>query len=269
MFDPADVPSDLVHADDDFGARLEDAGLTSSQPPQQAIYDGWLLRYSPGKAKRARSVNAIGTGRLPIDLKIARVESFYRRVGLPCMFRITPYSQPAGLDSVLAAAGYCAHDESRVMSVDLNAPPSGRSDATPPAQPIDAAEFSEAVARLRGSPASQSAAERQRIENSPLPALFLVVRDRAEPAACGCLVIDGDVAGIFNMVTAPELRGRGLATAIVSQLLRRAFDAGVRAAYLQVDAANAPARRIYRKFGFRDHYAYWYRTRPVVQGEAR
>ena len=88
------MPAPLRSADDALGARLEDAGLTSSQPPQQTIYDGWLLRYSPGKAKRARSVNAIGTGRLPLERKLAEVEAFYRRVGLPCLYRVTPFSQP-------------------------------------------------------------------------------------------------------------------------------------------------------------------------------
>jgi len=267
MFDPSGVPAHLLHADD-LGARLEDAGLTSSQPPQQTIYDGWLLRYSPGKAKRARSVNAIGPGRLLIDAKIAWVEMFYQQAGLPCMFRITPYSQPAGLDAALAKAGYVAHDETRVMSVQMNATPS-RSATDVRARSVSALEFAETAARLRGSPAGQAAAEAQRISNSPLPAAFLVVDDRTEPKACGSVLVDGDLAGIFNMVTAAEFRGRGIATALVDTLLRHAFEVGARVAYLQVDAANAAACHVYRKFGFRDRYVYWYRSRPVVQGEAR
>ena len=65
MFDPSGVPVEFRSRHDALAARLEDAGLTCSQPPQQSIYDGWLLRYSPGKAKRAKSVNAIGAGQLP------------------------------------------------------------------------------------------------------------------------------------------------------------------------------------------------------------
>ncbi len=118
MFDPAAVPDVLRSADDALGARLEDAGLSSSQPSQQSIYDGWLLRYSPGKAKRARSVNAIGAGRIPLDAKLAAVEAFYRRVGLPCLYRITPFTQPAELDRVLDRADYLAREETRVMWLD-------------------------------------------------------------------------------------------------------------------------------------------------------
>ena len=35
-------------------SRVEDAGINASAPPQQRWLDGWLLRFSPGKAKRAR-----------------------------------------------------------------------------------------------------------------------------------------------------------------------------------------------------------------------
>jgi GNAT superfamily N-acetyltransferase len=267
MFDPGRLPAELMRADDALGARLEDAGLTSSQPPQQAIYDGWLLRYSPGKAKRARSVNAMAAGMRPLAEKLPHVEAFYRRAGLPCVYRVTPFTQPAGLDAALAAAGYVAGEESRVMSLELasRAQPS----CLPPAfTELGLPEFADVVARLRGSPANQAAAERQRLAQLALPSRCLVVQERGEPVACGCIVVDGEMAGIFNMVTAPAQRGRGHATAIVAQLLQHAAATGVRWMYLQVDAANASARHVYGKFGFRDRYAYWYRVQPH-QGEAR
>ena len=48
--------------DPDLLSRIEDAGLNASAPPQQRWLDGWLLRFSPGKAKRARCVNAVAAG---------------------------------------------------------------------------------------------------------------------------------------------------------------------------------------------------------------
>jgi ribosomal protein S18 acetylase RimI-like enzyme len=268
MFDPARLPVGLCAADDAIGARLEDAGLTSSQPPQQVIYDGWLLRTSPGKAKRARSVNAIGPGRLPLDEKLSFVASFYRRAGLPCLYRITPYSQPVALDGALHRAGYVACDESRVMMLELSSAEIVAAASCAPAV-VDARMFSEIVGTLRNAPAAQIAAESQRITNCLLPARFLVLQDHEVPIACGCVVIDGEYAGVFNMVTAPGQGGRGHATALVRELLQAAGAAGARVAYLQVDAANAPARHVYGKFGFRDRYAYWYRAAPAEEGQTR
>jgi len=265
MFDPAGLPAELRRADDSLGGRSEDAGITSSQPPEQTIYDGWLLRYSPGKAKRARSVNAIAAGARTLDEKLAHVEAFYERVGLPCVFRITPYTQPPPLDAALADHGFLAREESRVMWTELQKA-SGPVTQAGRFTTLSGPEFADLVARLRGSPPAQAAAERQRIAHLALPALYTGLMLGDQPVSSGCVVIDDDVAGIFNMVTTPEQRGQGHATAIVEHLLQHASAAGARWAYLQVDAANAAARGVYRKFGFRDRYAYWYRARPP-QGE--
>jgi len=260
MFDPRQLPPALVSPDDALGARLEDAGLTCSQPPQQTLYDGWLLRYSAGRAKRARSVNAVGAGRLPLAAKLAHVAAFYARVGLPEVYRVTPYTQPAALDAMLAAAGYVALDESRVMWRELQRVPFAAS--APALRELPADAFVTAVGRLRGTPEAVTAAERERVLHCPLPARFLALAAGERIVACGCAIVDGDAAGVFNMVTAAHERGRGHAATVLAALLSYAAGAGARHAYLQVDAANDAARRLYARAGFADRYAYWYRARP-------
>jgi hypothetical protein len=86
-------------------SRIEDAGLNASAPPQQRWLDGWLLRFSPGKAKRARCINALADGRLTLSQRLALSQAVYREAELPLFFRMTPFSQPAGLDAWLAARG--------------------------------------------------------------------------------------------------------------------------------------------------------------------
>jgi ribosomal protein S18 acetylase RimI-like enzyme len=63
---------------------------------------------------------------------------------------------------------------------------------------------------------------------------------------------------VFDVVTDEAMRGQGIATALVARLLARAWDRGARVAYLQVDADNAPAIAVYRRYGFSTIYTYHY-----------
>lgn len=264
MLDLASIPERLRAAHDPALARIEDAALTASQPREQAFYDGWLLRYANGKAKRARSVNLVGAGERPLDEKLRHCADFYARCGLPFMLRLSPFSQPRGVDAALAAAGFVASEDTRAMVLPLDSaqsvPVHGNECVT-----FDAAAFGAALASLHGLDPLRAAVERDRFARSPLEGVYLGVFEGERVIACGSAVIEGEHVGIFGMVTAAECRGRGIATRIVAQLLQRARQRGCRTAYLQVDAGNAPARRAYSKFGFRDGYAYWYRSPPAAK----
>ncbi|HEY8708159.1 MAG TPA: GNAT family N-acetyltransferase, partial [Burkholderiaceae bacterium] len=86
-------------------SRIEDAGLNASAPPQQRWVDGWLVRFSPGKAKRARCVNPVASGRLPVAERIDACAQVFAQAGLPLIVRITPFTQPADLDALLEQQG--------------------------------------------------------------------------------------------------------------------------------------------------------------------
>ncbi len=263
MFDPASIPSALRQTTDALAARIEDAALAVAQPSQQNYYDGWLLRYSPGKARRARSVNAIGAGVLPLAEKFAHCRGFYARQRLPCLFRVTPFSQPTGLDDELAAAGFGAYGDTRVMKLALAetifAVPQSA------ARSISAEQFATAFGTLHGLDAGKTQAERDRYARSAAPQAFVAQFDGDAPVACGSVAIDGELAGIFGMVTATLHRRRGIASALLGKLLDQARAAGARTAYLQVEMSNTAARRTYSKFGFGDCYAYWYRARSEAE----
>ena len=79
--------------------------------------------------------------------------------------------------------------------------------------------------------------------------------------ACGQFALEGDLVGLYDVYTAFEVRGRGLAAALCRQLLTQARGRGARHAYLQVDADNQPARAVYHRLGFTYGYGYHYRTR--------
>ena len=242
--------------------RVEDAGINASAPPQQRWVDGWLLRYCPGKAKRARCVQAVAAGRLPLDDRLALCCAVFEQARLPMLLRITPFSLPAGLDAALAARGYGALDDTRVM---VATQPSARPEPLPAdlqLARLAPAEFAEVVGGLRGSPAGQRAAQAQRLLASPVPFQGWVLRRPDDPTvlACGQMTTEADLVGLYDVFTTPEARGQGLARLLCGQMLAQAVQAGARTAYLQVEADNVPARAIYRRLGFADAYAYHYRT---------
>lgn len=243
-------------------SRIEDAGLNASAPPQQRWVDGWLVRFSPGKAKRARCVNALTAGRLAVEDKLALCQGVYDQMHLPLIVRITPFSQPAGLDQRLNAMGYRSFDDTRVMVLPELAP---HDDAWPSGatlQRVGHQAFAQTVGQLRGSPLAHRQAHAQRLDLSPVAFEGWVVRcsEGGQPVACGQLAIEGDLVGLYDIYTAEAERNRGWSTRLCAFLLSEARRRGARMAYLQVDADNDPARAVYRRLGFADAYFYHYRA---------
>src|SRR5688572_28249835 len=249
-------------AEHDLARRIEEAGLNLMHTRRQLFYDGWLLFLLAGKAKRGRSVTAHFGSTLPLPEKIAHCERLYARHGLPALFRITPFAQPAHLDAGLAARGYVEFDRTLVQVATLASPPTphGNDDVDVDVPMIDA--FVEAVGELRDSPASQRIAHLERLAQSPLDVHPVVAQRGGRPVAAGLLSIDGSLAGIFDVVTTTGMQGQGVGTAVVCALLTRAWERGVRRVFMQVTQDNAPAVALYGKFGFATLYAYHYRARP-------
>lgn len=242
--------------------RVEEAGLNALQTQRQLFYDGWLLRFSPGKARRARSVNAHFGSSLPTTDKIKYCEALYSARGLPLLFRMTPFVQPPDLERVLLDRGYVAFDTTLVQLLPLPQPPELAAAADVELSTPSAAEFVEAVGLLRDSPAEQRAAHLERLSQTPLATHAVLARVDGAPVACGQVALEDGLAGVHDMVTATNHQGRGLATTIVNELLTWAWEHGAAHAYLQVDAGNAPALAVYRKFGFATAYTYHYCARP-------
>jgi len=243
-------------------SRVEDAGLNASAPPQQRWVDGWLVRYSPGKAQRARCINAVSVGRLSLDERLALCQALYAEHGLPMLVRMTPFSQPEGLDHALAQRGFVVHDDTRVMvcaAIDLPA-----AEALP--QGLEFADvsleaYAHIVGEFRGTLIEAVQAHAQRLLSSPVSYRGWVVRaPDGTPLACAQFAIEGDFVGLYDVFTALPTRAQGLARKLCAHLLRQAVLLGARVAYLQVDSANHAARSVYNKLGFTDVYGYHYRA---------
>lgn len=248
-------------------ARIEDAGINASAPRQQRWVDGWLVRLSPGKAKRARCIQAVAAGRLDIDAKLALCLPLFAAAGLRAYVRITPFSEPKGLDAHLATLGMERIDDTKVMVLaSLRGLAARRDNGTPERLRTifaDAAEFAEWIGAQRGSTSVERQAHIERLAQAAVPHQAVLLRDeQGGVVAGGQLVVEGAVAGLYDVFTAPAARGRGHAEHLCRHMLASAVSQGASVGYLQVDAANHVARRLYARLGFVDGYAYHYRSPP-------
>jgi GNAT superfamily N-acetyltransferase len=245
--------------DETLMSRVEDAGLNASAPPQQRWMDGWLVRTLPGKARRARCINALAAGRLPLPDKLAMVGPVYRDAGVPMIFRLTPFTQPAGLDDALAALGHRIVDSTRVMiRSGLPVQPPRELPAGSHWVLLDGPAFAEAVGLLRGSPPEHRQSHALRLQHSPVPYQGYAIRRDADGTvlACGQFARDADLVGLYDVFTHPSARNQGLSSLLCERLLSISAAQGAKIAYLQVDSENAPALSVYRRLGFADAYRY-------------
>ena len=254
-------------------SRIEDAGINASAPPQQRWIDGWLVRFSPGKAHRARCIQAVASGVLPLVERLALCQQLFDQAGLPLLARLTPFSQPAGLDQALAERGWALHDDTRVMACALDDLAELPLAEGLHLRPLAPAEFAAVVGALRGSPDEQCQAHAERLLHSPVPYQgWALCEDQGAQAVlcCGQVATEADLVGVYDVHTADAARGRGLARQLCAAMLHWARqEQGVRTAYLQVGADNHAARTAYRKLGFSDAYGYHYRLAPGASATSR
>jgi ribosomal protein S18 acetylase RimI-like enzyme len=244
--------------------RLEELSLNASGAFQSLVYDGWLLGYCRGPTKRLRCVNPFYPSSLPLEEKIDHCTRFYAGLGLPAIFRLLPFSQPADLDTSLERGGWERFERTLVQRTSLAAsqwPSVPADDVT--IMPVP--DWQEPVAGLLDVSPELLVQYVERARTYPLPHAGAVLRRDGEVVACGLVKIEGNHAGLFAVHTAEQHRGRGLGRAIVAALLAEAMRLHARFAYLQVTASNAAALALYRHFGFVTAYDYWYRARAGQQ----
>ena len=222
------VPPDVAAGfDPALLARIEDAGINASAPREQRWVDGWLVRFSPGKAKRARCIQAVAPGRLTVAEKLARCLPLYAAAGLRPFVRITPFSEPARPRCDAGAARMGAHRRHPRDGRDGTL----RTDAV--ARRLSRSSRRTAAASPRGSArlAVRPSPSRRRTPSaslrSPVPYRALLVHDvHGEPVAGGQIAAEGDVAGLYDVFSHEDARGLGLGAAVCAALLGLARDAG-------------------------------------------
>ncbi|MFZ4121715.1 MAG: GNAT family N-acetyltransferase [Caulobacterales bacterium] len=245
---------------------LEIATLDTWRAQDYEAKFGWRLLASGGVTGRVNAVWPIGwTGEASLEAAIAFSENWYVRRGLRACFKVAESaSAPAGLSEALVARGYLCHTPTLVM---VRGSPTGAGEprALPGADGIEVALQSapdgafDLVFGAASTTAADLAERRGIVARTPPPRAYAVARSAGTPAAIGMVgVNEAGLAGLYAMRTVPAFRRRGLARAVVGALAAYATAQGAHAIFLQVEAGNLAAIRLYEGLGFGTAYAYSY-----------
>lgn len=208
----------------------------------------WTLRASGGFTRRANSVLVAGDPGMPLADALEAVVRWYGERGLPPCLQVpdrSPYAAGA------AALGWVREGDTLVR--------------TAPLAPL--LELPREGVSLSRVPDASWLAAYHRTGGLAEAALKVVrggpsVWFATAPGAIGRAVVDGRWALFGTVEVEPAFRRRGLATAVMGALARRAYEEGAVAAYLQVEAGNTGARVLYDRLGFTDHHGYHYLRLP-------
>jgi ribosomal protein S18 acetylase RimI-like enzyme len=246
--------------------HLEELAANAWPAAVVQIVDGWRLRFNWGVTRRANSVWPNDTaGRFTLKEKLALVEEFYARWGGPARYQLCPAAQPANLDTILAERGYRTDALTAVQTAPL-ATVLARTEPNPAYIITVTDTFDElwfATYRQAEQVDAQAAEARRAILQRIGPRTgYALLRVNGQAAAIGLAVTEQGWSGIFSMVTRPEFRRQGAATAILHALARWSQQHQSSQMYLQVMENNAPALALYERVGFETLYHYHYREAP-------
>ncbi len=215
--------------------------------------DGWQVFSGLGYVGRTNSCWPLTYRGRSVEASIDAVEAHYRALGLAPQFKLViGYANPSDLSKRLARRGYRIVSQVAVMTREG---PMAAPEHIVDIEPHFTADFIQIVSETSHS--GGDGLERADILGRvPNPSAFGIVRLNGALAAAGLCTFAGDSAGIAAMRTQADYRNRGLARSVLRAIIGRAYGAGYRLFWLQVEANNAAARHLYENEGFATAYGY-------------
>ncbi|MFE4860572.1 GNAT family N-acetyltransferase [Streptomyces sp. NPDC056670] len=235
------------------------------QPVESEPLGEWTLRAAAGFTRRANSALPLGDPGLPLPDALARVRDWYAARDLPAYVQTATGAEGTQerLCAELERAGWAREVSAEVRIAALA--PIGDVDADVSAVRLERGVDEAWLSRYQRSVDPGEHVLRV-LGSGPSVWFASVPGEGAAPAAIGRCVVDGRWAGFMAVEVDPARRRRGLATAVMAALARRALDEGASAAWLQVEADNGGARALYDGLGFATHHSYHHFRAPSGPG---
>jgi len=241
-------------------AALERACLTAV-PAQRVAFDGsFVVRSFLGGTGRANAASSLWPADDPdLTARVARIEARYEAQGLPVRFRSVPLDPP-GLAAMLSARGYVTKDETIIFVVP--AEDIARAGADVRVLPAPDADWMAVTATAEHQVPARRAEKERAVGMMMVPAAWMVLHEGCRPVACISAVVDGELAGFFDLAVVPEARRRGLSARITRAAAHWAKAQGARWIWAQVAASNQASCAAQQSLGMREAYRYVYYVRP-------
>lgn len=231
--------------------------------PQAEVYDGpdllWSLTNIPFPL--CNSVLRANLAPEGVDAAVEAAMARGKSRNVPMLWWTGPATRPSDLGVALEAHGFVRQDDAPGMAMDLR---SLREDVpTPPGFTLEKINDAEALRQWRhpfvvgfGMPDFAVDALMGLFERisfgQRLPLHHYLGRLDGEPVAGGSVYLGAGVAGVYNVVTVPEARRRGIGALITLALLRDALAAGYRVGILHTSKMGL---NVYRQLGFQEYCA--------------
>jgi GNAT superfamily N-acetyltransferase len=219
-----------------------------------AVGEGALFRRDPADdvvALRSDvafpNFNAVTAARFGVDpaVRAEALAGSYIADGLPWMWWLTPSTTPAGLEAVLEGRGLEREDVPG-MYADLATPPT-----VPPVAglTVEASDDADSIVDvvLSGFDMPELVRAPMAAIMGDFPAINVLAHLDGRPVACGTAYLAGATAGLYNIATLEEARGRGVGYAVTAILMQLARRAGAAHAVLHATEAGRP---VYERAGF-------------------
>jgi ribosomal protein S18 acetylase RimI-like enzyme len=245
---------DLAHVADLWEENQEFLKQRLGQTNSEAFGARWVLTPEAPFA-RFNHVSRIRVSEEDADDLINACRSFFRTKGLPiCCLMVTPATRPANLGARLYRMGFTS-ETNPVMVWDGTplpaASPAVRVVVAPREQALLVFELIRRVFLPNASEKSLAMGRRSVNISYEMDAVNYIAYWGNRPAGAGMLLPQGDMAGIYNMCTLPEFRGRGVASAILAAAIA---DARVRGCQYVGLTPTSMGRPLYERLGFREVY---------------
>ena len=220
------------------------------------LYDGWILKFSEGHTGRANSVNIMYPSQLDVLEKIKYCEECYAKQNIPCRFKLTDGDE--AVNELLIKRGYMEVNPTDVMSLDLSDKDIEMPDFDVAFHEKPVEEWLKPYFAYEGFSEKGQNVYRRMLDKVVIDTVFASIQMDGKAVALASYAGDHDRIMIQNVIVSPEYRGKGLGKTICLALLAKAYEQGVKTAYLQVVKSNKVAYNLYEGLGFNKEYMYWY-----------